>query len=387
MRHFSIPTMFRMTPPALLEKIFAKLGHQHLNVRWRELHRHGIEPVLEAFRNLAADKRAAVESVLQSIFELACENGVSAILEAADDARQRRSMLYLPDVGGPYCVATWAWLHYPEVFDRATLLHQVDSLSRWRKRKNLPRLAPLVTPKTLESLAGGLSALLYAEQGRGQRCTVEHVYRSDGGDYFFAYPDDFVKTVTVHEEGRLVPRSIRQTFEMVFVYDRDEGTLETFAHVPTKLKPRLEEAFCRTVLGREPEPAERQAIYNLNILKDAMFQLPTDAEDGVAARICRLRLAVPNTFWSITLESGRNGPADEMAEMVDECLNEENLPLCRVSVTSARFRFEFYPRDDRKRGSLTFDVGLPDSCSLRNQRPDRVAMAQKYLKRWRIAVG
>lgn len=387
-RHFSIPTALRMTPNGLLRELFVKLGHANLGIAWHALHEREVQPILEALDQLPADAQTTIETALHNIFDLACQNGVNAILEAADDASRRESVLYLPDSTGPYCTAAWTWLNYPDVFDRAALLCQIDGLSRWRKRKDLPRVEPSTTPEVILRLERALSELLRSEQGRGHHCTVEHAYRHDGSDYFLAYPDDFVETITIHDEdGKLTPRPIRQTFEIVFAYDREEGTLETHARVPTRLKPLLEEAFCRIALGVEPDPVQRQVVYNLNILKEAVFQLPTDPKDCVAAKVCRVRLAIPDSQWSIILEAARNGARDEMAEMIDECLDEENIPLERVNVTSARFRMDFHGVNGRRPGSLTFDVSLPDCCNLRNQRPERVALALKYLKEWGVAVG
>jgi hypothetical protein len=73
--------------------------------------------------------------------------------------------------------------------------------------------------------------------------------------------------------------------------------------------------------------------------------------------------------------------------MIDECLNRENISLNDVNLTLATFTFEFLPLDGRKAGTMTFDVAWPNSCGLRNQSPDRIELAQKYLKRWKIDVG
>ena len=387
-RHFSIPTVLRMTPNALLRQCFAKFGYLFLEVPWLKLHKWEVTPILKVLQELPPDQQTAVETAMHNVHDLACEKGVDRILEAVADLSHGGPSPYLPDVGGPYCIAMWAWLHHPEVFDRALVLHQVDSLSRWRTRKDLPRVEPGTSGEALSRLANGLSELFRAEQGRGHRCTVEHVWRGDQTDYFFAYPDDFVQTVILHDdEGNLTPRCVRRTFEVVFAYSRAEGTLEMHAQVPTRLKPKLEALFCRTILREAPEPAERQVVYRLNALKDTVFQLPTDPEDGVDATVCRVRLRIPGREWNITLEPRHARSRDEVAAMVHECLDKEHVPLGKVHVSSVRIRLDFRSLNGRKPGSLTFDVTFPDLCSLRNQRPERVALAQKYLKRWRIAIA
>jgi hypothetical protein len=80
------------------------------------------------------------------------------------------------------------------------------------------------------------------------------------------------------------------------------------------------------------------------------------------------------------LQWGRGFSAAESRE-------REAARLPGVNVTSARFRMDFHGVDGRRPDSLTFDVSLPDSCNLRNRRPERVALALKYLKEWGVAVG
>jgi hypothetical protein len=73
--------------------------------------------------------------------------------------------------------------------------------------------------------------------------------------------------------------------------------------------------------------------------------------------------------------------------MIDEVLDSEAVPPSAVNVTLLTFHFEFRPVGRRRGGSVTFDVAYPNSCSLRNQRPERVAVIMKYLTRWGINVA
>jgi hypothetical protein len=385
-RLFSIPTVLRMMPRGLLRQILAKLGHDNLNVPWHACRQRDVLPIAEALRQLPADRQSVVETVLRDTFDLACDNGLEAIREASGDLSQQEVVPYLPEAGGPYGVAAWAWLHYPEIFDRALLLQQVDSLGRWRKRKGMPRVEPNTTASSVARLEARLAELLRKEQGRGARCTVEHVLRSDGTDYFFAYLDDFVHMITMHDvDGKLAPRTLRQTFEIVFAYRRENGALETHARVPSRLKPRLEQLFCQVILGGDLETGTREAAYDLDVLKERQFELPIDPKDCQSVRINRVRLAISNNRRNIILEADRRGPPDDMRRMVYECLNEERVSLENARITSAQIQMRFYPFDHRKRNSLTFDVTSPNLCSLRNERSDRAALAADYLRRWRIA--
>ena len=206
--------------------------------------------------------------------------------------------------------------------------------------------------------------------------------------YFLAYPDDFVHTILLHDKaGNLAPRSIRPTFDIVFAYDQTAGTLELSAKVPTRLKTELEDAFCRIVLGQMTAYHDGDVVYNLNVLKEGPNCLETDPEDYLTPIVRRLRLAIPESRETITLEADRAGEPDSIYRMLSDCLNREKLPLSDLEVTSATIGLVLHPTESRKPGCLTFDVARPDTCTLRNHRADRVALAEKYLKRWGIAVG
>jgi hypothetical protein len=378
-RHFSIPTVLRMTRASLLRTLFNRLGHSMPYIPWEDLRKLRIQPIIDAILTLPPAEQHALEAALHNIFDLACENGIRAIREAAVGTVGAR----IPsNVGGPYSASAWTWLEYPDVFDRAMLLFEVDHLTRWRKRKDVPKVTPSTAPEGLARLACVIGKILRRKEGRGQRCTVEHVRRADGTDCFLAYPDDFVHTLLMHDkEGNLEPRAIRQTFEIVFAYSQEDGTLELNAKVPTTLKSELEDAFCETLLGQRPDRRWRDPPYNLNVLKEGPDRLDTDPEDHVTPIVRRLRLAIPESRDTITLEAVGGAGPESIYRLLKQCLNRERLPLADLDVTSATIGLVLHPTDSRKPGRLTFDVSRPDICTLRNHRAERVALAQKYLKR------
>ena len=230
-----------------------------------------------------------------------------------------------------------------------------------------------------------LSELLTSTQGRGKVCTVETMSRIDGTDYFLAYPDDFVWNFHAHgDDGKLGPQAACPTFSIVFAYRRDEGSLELFGKVPAHLKRQLEEIFADTVLGVQLGPWDPNACYELDHLKDRSFHLETDPEDQVRAKIRRMCLTLKNSGRRIWVEVDVNDPFDNIHRALEECLNKEHVPLSDVMVTRVTFCFDFLPLDGRVPGRLQFDVGRPNTCTLRNERADRVELIAKYLRLWRI---
>lgn len=381
-RVFSVPTVLRMTANTLLRQFFYQIGHSDLDVPWDHLRERDVQPLVNALGLLPPAKYDRIEAELHSVFDLACESGINAIVEAGESCGDATLARQMPYHCGAYSQVMWVWLNRRDIFDRASLFHAVNDLSWWRKRCDLPRRSPRREPEACRELEQALSSLLQREQGRGKVCTVEPFHR-DGTDYFVAYPDDFVDNVTVHDDdGKLSPYSLRRTFTIVFAFRAEDGSLELFARVPAKLKPRLEEIFARTMFGVELDVWESDA-FELNQLKHRSFSLATEPDDCVRVHVRRLRLAVKNSRRRITVESDP-GKADDIYAMMDEVLNKERLPLVAVNVTMASLCFEFLAIDGRKAGSMTFDVAYPHTCNLRNHRSDRVEVATKYLKRWGI---
>jgi len=383
-RHFTIRKMLRMTPNRLLQEFFRRLGHQLLCIDWRHTPERCDQALMIAIDLLPRDAQDEMEAAFAAIHELACEAGVLTILEAASrDSRSR--FLSLVPKAGPYHIAMWTWLHFPSVFERAALMHSVDTLTRWRKRNDLPRVEPRRSTEAINELACAVSQFLRCEEGRGQNCTVEHFRRKDGTDFYVAYPDDFVQTVATHSDsGALEPYAIRPTFEIVFAYNQEDGTLELVAKMPTPMKVKLESVFGQVILGADIGPQRYARPYHLNRLKDRYFCLETDPEDGLTATITALRLKLPQ-WGQIALEPTQNGHVRDVYDMADHCLNGEVIPWEEVDIQKATFRFRFDAARGRQVGTLGFDVTHPDHCSVRSRRPERIDLVRKYLKRWRIA--
>lgn len=383
-RHFSIRTVLRSTPNVLLREFFDRLQHPLLCLDWQRLTEHQIEPIVTAIGWLPPPARDQAEAALGAVFDLACGTGRQAMLEAA--RRQGSSDLarQFPEDASPYQTAMWCWLRWPEVFEQARFLHQVDTLTRWRKRQNLPRVKPRTTAAATHELATALSQFLRREELRGQQCTVEHFHRVDGTDYFVAYPDDFVRSVFMHDEqGHLVTRPIRGTFEIVFAYHGGDGTLELFAKIPSAMKPKLEGLFGQIILGADIGPQSRGLPYDLNRLKDRYFCLETDPADGISASVCSLRLVVPRKGL-VTVSPFQDGSGG-VYEMIDHCLDREKVRWDEVDISQAAMCFEFQRQARRRADTLWFELTYPDRCNVRSRRPELIDLIRKHLKLWRIA--
>jgi hypothetical protein len=97
-----------------------------------------------------------------------------------------------------------------------------------------------------------------------------------------------------------------------------------------------------------------------------------------------MRLSFRNSHRRITLEADPDRSPDDVYHMIDECLDDTGCPMHALHVTQVTFCFQFAPRGRTRGGTVTFNVTWPNSCTVRSERPERVEIVHKYLKRWGI---
>lgn len=382
-RMFSMGTICRMLPNDLWSRFFSELDNPCWSMDWSRRPARHVDSILQCLSYFPPGERLRAERILRQVFDLACPAGRLALRDAFAD-RTDPPTETLPPGYNLYGQALWHWLQAPAAFEQAHLLLQAEHLGFWRKRDDLPQVEPRTDEDALLRLAEDLSALLGREEGRGRQCTVEHCRRLDGTDYYFCFPDDYLRTVQTHDEwGELVPQSLLPTFDIIYAYRRDEGTLELHAQVATKLKAELEELFAWQILDESLGPRVPRRVFELDRLKDREFRLETDPADEVQARLKRLRLDLPDQT-RITLEP-RAQTREDIPWLIEKYLNGRQISLQAIRISSATFRFDFLPTNSRSRGTLTFEVTSPNGCTLRSQCPERATVVRKHLKLWGIA--
>jgi hypothetical protein len=385
-RQFSLHSVLRLVPNPLLRELFVNLGHPDFDPGWLQLKEREIRPIVDYLESLPPDKRDEIEGALRSAAELASDRGMESLIEACSICGESSLAEQLPDYLSVWGRAMFMWLRHRTVFDTAQIIFQVDHMAWWRKRSDLPRNLPDCSPAAISQLQGDISALLKA-QGRGKDCTVE-LFRRGEVDYFCAFPDDFVQNVLVHDEDHMLsPATFRRTLQIVFAYDRRDGSLETCAKLAKPIKEQLEVVFAKAILHWDLDAYDSDAAYELDQLKDAWFDLATDPADQLQVRIRKLRLSGKHCGRRVLIEVDDSDPTDHIHKAIEECVDLKSSPLSEWHATLATFCFEFLPKHGRKPGRQSFDVGYPRSCSLRNARPERVEIIQKYLKRWKIDCG
>jgi hypothetical protein len=386
-RQYAPKIFLRQVPNHLLHAFFAQ-RHALSEIPWQLLDEKKIEVVYDAWQALPAPQRLEIDREFQAVHEMACEGGVQALIaEGAVHSLDLAAALERHE--GFYNKAMWAYLYHPPIFAVASLFVSADDLPTryWLKLKGLSRKAPETSPAATRALEEGLSEYYRTTQGRGHRCTVETYLRGGRQQYYFAYPDDYADTFIGHDEqGSFVKRPQKRAFEVVFVYDRQAGTLDLHAKGDRGVKARLLYIFCTAILRDDPPPEQPgDHPYELNGLLSRDFPFATDPEDGIeSVHVLKLRLSLGNTKRRVTLEADPNAGPQDIFDMMTDYLNAKTLASSAVNVTQAEFRLHFVPKGYARQKPLTFSVSFPNASNLKSLSEDHRLLAEKYLKRWGI---
>lgn len=358
---------FRRLPNALLARYLA-LHDVALDVDLTNLKETDVEPVLAAFLTLSAEQQAEFEAKFQDVHALACEGGVTALVDEADYHGDDPFIDDLAEIEGFHAKVMWAFLEKPAYWRGATMLLHADNVSAsyWKKRNDLPKLRPHVDDVDIEALAAAVSEL-FIREGRGKNCKVEP-YRRHQREYFFAYPEDFAQSGVEWVGNTLKTLAHHPAFEIIFVYCEAEGSLDIYAPRNAKAVPALQKAFARTILklGTLADGSIDKRVYDLTPLKDPdfVFTLPPDA--GIAsAVITSMRLTLHHGGnRRITLEADTKGKPKAVYELRDVL----RPPPHYISQLSVKVTFE--PVGDRRPRTRTFNITHPNSCALNNDGTD-----------------
>jgi len=186
---------FRRTPNALLARYFQEKHEVLQEIAFDELKESEVEPIFQGFLALPDDKQAQFEAECQEIDAVACQGGVAALADEADFHQDKAFPAAICKIDGFHGAVMWAFLEHPSYWIGATLFLQADNISEslWKKRNDLPHLAPHVADEDMERLAQAIGEHFHTTEGRGRNCKVE-VFSRHEKEYFFAYPEDFARS-------------------------------------------------------------------------------------------------------------------------------------------------------------------------------------------------
>lgn len=386
---FDPKRVLRQVSNHLLQDLFE--AHQlDLALRWDQLKEMDVGPIFDAWQALPDAKCREIEIVLREVCDMACgDEGTRAICEEAIRQGNQQLLDDLEGLDSRHDKAVFTYIHADEVWKVAVQFARADSLTHgryWIKRCDIPSKSPDTSETTIKELEVAFSAFFRESQARGRRCEILHYDRANGADYFFAYLEDYADTyVAFNTEEGCRRNTERRAFELVFVYDRQHGTLEMYARGGKNVYIPLQKIFCRVVLNEEIGIENRKSHpYELNGILSTSFQFPTDPADGIETiRIRKLRLSVKGVpRRRITFEADPDAGVNDIHEMLSTYLNHQRIAISNFDVSQVGFEFSLDGENDDLPKSVSFEVSYPNSSNLRSKPEAARNLAQKYLRQW-----
>ena len=322
-RQYSHAQFFRCVPNALLGLYFQNKHKVLPGIVFDELKETEVQPILDAFLLLPSEQQAEIEAELQDIDTMACQGGVTALIDEADFHQDQTLPQTISQIDGFHGKAMWIFLEHPDYWTGATLFLHSDNISDslWKKRNDLPHLTPHVDEEYTEQLAQAISHYFHSREGRGRNCQVE-VFRRHDKEYFFAYPEDFAQSGVEWIRNALSTRARHPAFEIIFVYTQSEGSLDIYAPRNTKSVTALQQIFANTILGLDEldEFGGDKKVYALDALanRDFVFHHPIDSGiEYVVVKKLRLSLQMGNKE-RVTVEADPGSDTKVIYDLFEE---------------------------------------------------------------------
>ena len=370
-RHYSVKDFFRQTPNALLARYFAAMG-LFSGLDFGAMKEGKPDDLFNGWMALPDEDRRRTDADFRDIHDMSDEKGWLAMLGEARWHLQNQQ----PQVQGfieamaaltnHHARAMTVYLDHADYWLGATRLRDVDGMSYWRKRKNLPKTAAAVDKASVARLAELIKAHFSKTDGRGKNCEVE-VYRWGDRDYFFAFPEDHAQHGAEWEDGERKVRPHNPAFEVVFVYSQAEGTLELNCRGATKADEALQGLFAQAILGLDalpPDPKSKE-VYDLGPLMKPDFEFTHEPGSGIGTVVVkRLRLTSRVRAGDQLIVSA-NTDRDRLAVYA---LAEEigkALPLHLYDVTQVELAATVQLDPGKKAKTVTIRITQPNSCSLK----------------------
>jgi hypothetical protein len=327
-------------------------------------------------QGLPAEQRNFVETDLQDVNDMATESGILALLQTAGD-EGLHPQEKIEKLAGSHDQALYFFLELPKVFQSASLLHHVTDLKAKAERYLEKRPAEFVAGKGTV-LAQALSEFFLTADGRGRTCEVNPFPNRDRV-CFMAYPEDFAHSSLIYEGKKLTKRTLRPTFEIVFIYYPVTGKVELSAKGGPKRQKELFAIFNRVVLEDNRPVPDLEKTYRLESFLDGRLKLPPRPEDNVEhVRLTSLRVAHKFDDYRLTVDLQQASGLSTM----QAALEKLKIHPSSFDVRQAEIKMKFPGKG--KKGSVTIRLSYPDKCNL-NDSPNHLK-AKNYLEEWGLVI-
>lgn len=369
-RHYSTRDFFRQMPNAMLARYFRE-RECLLDFDFAAMKEAQPDELFSAWLALPDAQRNSMDAEFREIFELSCPKGFAAIIDEAEwhylrEPEARSAFVEkLGALASHYERAMVTFLDHKAFWKGASLFFHADSLSYWRKRKNLPKTDAAVDDASIALLATRIRDYFHQE-GRGNNCVVEPFRRGEL-DYFFAYPEDYSQQAVEWVNGTFDRRPHNPAFEVIYVYSKKDGTLDLNYRGPRKAVEPLQGIFATTILKLEdlPDDPKDERVYDLNPLANGEFNFVFEPGSGVQDVVVRkLRFSSKVKKGDrITLEADTNQNSDAIYDLLADL--RKSLPMHLYNVTQVEVVATVAMGGDKPPKDVSIRITHPNSCSLK----------------------
>ena len=375
-RHYSSRSFFRQIPNNLLARYFEGRG-LFGDLDFSAMQETQPDELFAGWLELPEERRSAMGVEFREIFEMSCEKGVWAILDEArwqwrnDPKRLNAFIESLSALPGHYHRAMITYLDYPECWRGAIRFYHADSLPNWRKRKHLGHGPAKMDAGSLEQLADLIRTYFHRSEARGKHCLVEACRRGEL-DYFFAYPEDYSQQQIEWVKGAFGCRPHNPTFEVVFVYSQEEGTLDLNFRGPYRAVEPLQGMFATAILklDRLPPDPDDERVYDLDPLRRRGFAFVYDVDSGIErVAVKKLRLSSRVRKGDrITVEADVSNNSEAVYDPLEQI--GPAMPLNLYSVTQVELVASVVTDSNKPSKPVSIRITYPNSCSLKYDERD-----------------
>ena len=368
-RHYTNKDFFRQMPNALLARYFQ--GRELFgDLDFSAMKEGKPDELFAAWLSLTEAQRNAMDTEFRGIFDMSCEKGFRAMIDEAefqmDEDEFTAWIEKLSALPSHSDRAMLVYLDHNACWKGATRFYHADTLSYWRKRKNLPQKKAETDDASIQELAGRIRTYFHHTEGRGNNCVVEP-FRRGALEYFFAYPEDYSQQSSEWVNGEFAHRPHNPAFEVIYVYSQSEGSIDLNFRGSYKAIEPLQGMFAEAILKLDklpPDPKDTR-VYDLAPLLQKSFDFTFTTSSGIEKVIVKkLRLSSRVKQGDrITLEADATVNPDAVYTLLDQI--GKSLPLNMYNITQVELAASVVVDADKPAKQVTFRITYPNSCSLK----------------------
>jgi len=336
----------------------------------------GLAWIRQAIFTCELATRMKIAQDFYDVNEMADDYGIASIINSGRFRPEPVDLRpHLDLYEGSHAKAFYVLCEWPEIFHAALRYRRVDAIAehRWVKTGRIEGADLDISEVAQRHLAEVISRH-YHELGRGQGCAVD-VESRDEEVYIFLYPEDYARRrLAFDDQHQLIAETTRPAFEVIFVWNTMQQTLEYFSPGNKLERQQVLTLFGRVMLGVELcTDSRRPAIFHLDPLTSRGFDFRLRPEDRIEAILLKeIWLRKPHDLDGNFYHYGSKLVTDAHGcyQAMDDGLRQERLPLAQMEVYQVQLRVLFRGAQRTARPvTRTITLSVPDICSLKRNDP------------------